>query len=110
LPTAKVIQRNVAALSVEQATDVVFGDAFIWSAKFAPEGVPLAVFCSPPYDFYVSRKDDMLRLIQRWTEISPPGSQMVVEADERFEMAGLPEPEGWDVRQYPPAVVAVHRC
>jgi len=33
----------------------------------------------------------------------------VVEADGRFDTGRLPEAEAWDVRSYPPAVVAVYR-
>jgi 16S rRNA (guanine966-N2)-methyltransferase len=69
--------------------------------------MPLTVFCSPPYDFYVERREAILDLIGRWVHFSPSESQMVVEADERLDMASLPEPEKWDVRTYQPAVVAV---
>jgi 16S rRNA (guanine966-N2)-methyltransferase len=110
LPTAQLIERNIAALGIGDAAEVVFGDAFSWSNAFqTAAAIPVAVFCSPPYDFYADRLDSMLRLVQRWTDFAPPGSQIVVEADERFDMAGLPEAESWDVRQYPPAIVAVWR-
>jgi 16S rRNA (guanine(966)-N(2))-methyltransferase RsmD len=110
LPTSKVIERNITALGVEGAAKVVFGDAFSWSQLFQPDtATPLTVFCSPPYDFYVDRDENMLRLIQRWADIAPPGSQIVVEADERFDMTRLPAADQWDVRQYLPAVVAVLR-
>jgi 16S rRNA (guanine966-N2)-methyltransferase len=107
-PTAKLIERNLASLGVEASADVVFGDAFSWSAAFEPRlAQPLTVFCSPPYDFYAERHDEMLRLIERWVQSAAPDSQIVVEADERFDMGQLPRPGDWDVRRYPPAVVAV---
>jgi hypothetical protein len=49
----------------------------------------------------------MLALIGRWVEAAPAGSQMVVEADERFDFGLLKLPERWDVREYPPAVVGI---
>jgi 16S rRNA (guanine966-N2)-methyltransferase len=133
LPTAKLIERNIEALKIGPAADVVFADAFHWSAGFRPEAgrlskpattsgsmpqlpltehsdhMPLTVFCSPPFDFYVERREQMLELIGRWVKLAPAESQIVVEADERFEMGSLPEAESWDVREYLPAVVAVLR-
>ncbi|HMC09678.1 MAG TPA: hypothetical protein VKH44_00250, partial [Pirellulaceae bacterium] len=66
------------------------------------------VFCSPPFDFYVERRPEMLALVSRWIEVSPEGSQIVVEADERFDFQSLPQPEKWDVRNYPPAVIGIY--
>jgi 16S rRNA G966 N2-methylase RsmD len=71
--------------------------------------LPWAVFCSPPYDFYVERIDDMLELLGGLLEASPAGSVFLVEADDRFDFQQLPDFERWDVRSYPPAVVGVYR-
>ena len=107
-PTAKLIERNGAAIGVTDKIEVVFGDAFRWSSEFPfDEAGMLTVFCSPPYDFYVERPAEMIELIQRWVEGSPPGSQIVVEADERFDMQMLPRADAWDVRKYAPAVVGI---
>jgi 16S rRNA (guanine966-N2)-methyltransferase len=108
LPTAKLIEQNAAALGVADKIQAVFGDAFRWSADFNGGGQqPLTVFCSPPYDFYVERRAEMLALIGCWIEVSPAASQIVVEADERFDFASLPKAEAWDVRTYLPAVVGI---
>jgi 16S rRNA (guanine966-N2)-methyltransferase len=109
-PTVKLIEQNVAQLGVGERAEVVFGDAFAWTRRYQPvKEIPLTVFCSPPYDFYVERRAEMLDLIGRWTEIAPPGSQIVVEADARFDLGSLPDAPSWDVRGYPPAVVAIYR-
>lgn len=109
LPTVKLIERNAAALGVTDRVKVVFGDAFRWSHDFAPAaGAPLAVFCSPPYDFYVDRRDEMLELAVHWIALAPGGSLLVVEADERFDFGLLPQAKEWDVRSYPPAVVGIY--
>jgi 16S rRNA (guanine966-N2)-methyltransferase len=109
LPTAKLIEQNLAALALGERTEVIFGDAFAWSAAYRPpaDAPPLVVFGSPPYDFYVDRKQEMLKLIAHWTKIAPAGSQIVVEADERFDFGLLGAAEIWDVRKYPPAVVGI---
>src|SRR4051794_29361484 len=69
LPTANLIKAGAAQFGVAEKISVVFGDAFLWSAKFSAEGEqPLTVFCSPPYDFYVERRQEMLDMIARWVE------------------------------------------
>lgn len=109
LPTAKLIEQNAAALGISDKIKVVFGDAFGWTAEFCDKMTsPVAVFCSPPFEFYVERQEQMLMLISRWLEFAPPDSQIVVEADERFDFATLPQRDRWDVREYFPAVVGIY--
>jgi 16S rRNA (guanine(966)-N(2))-methyltransferase RsmD len=109
-PTAAVIRQNVATLDAAQIAEVLAADTFIWARRQLPAGeIPWLVFCSPPYAFYADRRDDMLSLVTRLLEASPPGSVLVVEADESFDMQLLPQADQWDVRAYPPAVVAIYR-
>ena len=108
LPTAKLIEQNAAALGVAEQVEVIFGDAFGWSEEFCSRAPSVVtVFCSPPFDFYVDRREQMLALIDRWTSNALPVSQIVVEADERFDFSSLPQQERWDVREYFPAVVGL---
>jgi 16S rRNA (guanine966-N2)-methyltransferase len=107
-PTLELIRRNAEAVGVGERTTPVFGDAFLWTKSFTPaDATPLVVFCSPPYDFYVARRGEMLELIARWVEVAPPASRIVVEADEHFDLAALPQAAEWNTRAYPPAVVAI---
>lgn len=108
LPTTKIIEQNAAVIGVQRQTNVIFGDAFRWAKHpTAPTDRPWVVFCSPPYEFYVSRQHDMLELIERFIEKAPPGSCLVVESDEQFDTQRLPSAVIWDIRHYPPAVVAI---
>lgn len=110
-PTADIIRKNIVTLHAEQQTDVVPGNTFIWWKKrgtVLPEA-PWAVFCSPPYDFYVTRAGEMLELIAGLVQAAPSSSLFVVEADERFDFLTLPDPQAWTVRAYPPAVVGIYR-
>lgn len=109
-PTANVIRQNAAALGVEQQAEVVAGNVFVWFRRgLAPADGPWVVFCSPPYDFYVDRTDEMLELIAGLIRSAPTESVFVVEADQRFDFQTLPDPQAWDVRCYPPAVVGIYR-
>lgn len=105
-PTAKLIRQNAASLDVTDRVEVVPGNAFVWLRRgLAPVGRRWTVFCSPPYDFFVDRTDEMSALIATLVETAPVGSVLVVESDARFDGRILPDAEQWDVREYPPAVV-----
>jgi 16S rRNA (guanine966-N2)-methyltransferase len=109
-PTAAVIRKNVAELGVEPLCHVVTANVFFWASQRPELGPgPWVVFSSPPYDFYVDRTDAMLELLGGLIQRAPPESVVVVECDSRFDLTTLPEPNAWDARFYPPAVVAVYR-
>jgi 16S rRNA (guanine966-N2)-methyltransferase len=109
-PTAETIRQNIALLEVADRAQVVVGNVFLWFRR-APElgAAPWTVFCSPPYDFYVDRAAEMLELINGLAAAAPNGSVFVVESDARFDTSLLPAAYDWDIRTYPPAVVAVGR-
>jgi 16S rRNA (guanine966-N2)-methyltransferase len=122
VPTARVIEENVAALGVKDQCAVLVTSAFLWgkrdAANFANAGGGDAparswlVFVCPPYEFFVERQDEMVTLITSVMHAAPVGSIVVVESDERFDFAALAvgdAAEAWDVRPYPPAVVGVWR-
>ncbi|HEX5447160.1 MAG TPA: RsmD family RNA methyltransferase [Pirellulales bacterium] len=109
-PTADRIRRSAADLDVESACEVVAADTLLWLRRGVPpadDQRPWLVFCSPPYDLYVSRRDAMLALVEQLWAAAPLESRFVVEADERFDLALLPEPAAWRLRDYPPARVGV---
>lgn len=141
VPTARVIEQNIKGLGVEGQSTLLMTSAFLWgkrnltagdgqwwradgqsaveapSTSFgtppAPGAVPWLVFCSPPYDFFVSRQEETLGLIAAVMEYCPPDSIVVTESDERFDATLLPTGEQyhgvkeWDVRTYSPAVVGI---
>jgi 16S rRNA (guanine966-N2)-methyltransferase len=109
-PTAAVIRQNLAVLGLEADCQVIAANTFVQlrpGSISAPRDLPWVVFCSPPYAFYVERKEQMLTLISTLFAEAPPESWIVVEADERFDMALLPHPDDWDIRSYPPAEIAM---
>ena len=127
VPTAKVIEENLSALSVAERAEVLVTSAFLWGKReFQGRGdggkgkgeiiLPWLVFCSPPYSFYQERQAEMLELVVGILEHAPPESILVIEADKAFDFALLPgniaekrrEP-GWLIRTYPPAVVGIWR-
>ncbi len=121
IPTARVVEENIATLGVENQTELLMTSAFLWGIRDLPNAEssaekPWLVFCCPPYSFYVDRQEEMLALITAVLKNAPPGSILMVEADERFDFDLLPggvrkekKGDGWDVRTYYPAVVGVWR-
>jgi 16S rRNA (guanine(966)-N(2))-methyltransferase RsmD len=111
IPTARLIEQNAALLGVESQVDVVAADTFFWGRtgrdKAVSQGHPWLVFCSPPYDLYVARREDMLTLIRGLLAESPAASVFVVESDRRFDFGVLADLGAWDVREYPPAVIGM---
>jgi 16S rRNA (guanine966-N2)-methyltransferase len=109
-PTADIIRQNIIALEVESQTQIVPGNTFIW-AKRQPDlgAAPWLVFSSPPYEFYESRTEEMLELLVGLMQSAPEKSVFLVEADDRFKFDLLPNPNAWDIRSYPPAVIGVYR-
>lgn len=131
VPTARVVEENIAALDLQAQSALLTTSAFLWGKRDLPDGKlgfedsksnPVEseqgwlVFCSPPYAFYSERQNDMLQLIQRVMLAAPYGSIVVVEADENFDFQRLPggiaekkQRTGWRVREYPPAVIGLWR-
>jgi 16S rRNA (guanine966-N2)-methyltransferase len=110
VPTVAIIRQNIATLGVEERCNLVTGNVFSWMRKKPVLGEePWTVFSSPPYDLYVDRKDDMLRMIGELIDAAPADSVFVVESDERFDLSDLPEPDAWNCRKYFPAFVGLFR-
>ncbi len=108
-PSAAIIRQNIATLAVEDRVELATGDVFAWwKRRPTLPDTPWVVFCSPPYDLYVTQTEEVCRLIGGLIEASPIGSLFAVESDARFDFERLPCPDRWDVRRYPPAVVGVY--
>ena len=109
-PTADVIQQNIDSLNLTSQCRVVSANTFLWIRKpIELPATPWLVLCSPPFDCFVDRCDEMLGLIGHFFDRAPDGSRIVVESDERFDPNLLPDAERWDVRTYLPAVVGIYR-
>jgi len=108
-PTARVLEENIAALGVQDRTELIPGNVFLtalWQHRLST--TPWLVFSSPPYAFYEERRDQMLQLLGGLLEAAPDASLFVVESDDRFDFGLLPDRDSWDVRSYPPAVIGIY--
>ena len=111
VPTTKLIRDNAEALELVEQVTILAHNSFLWVKQqldTLPRR-PWCVFICPPYEFFASRKEDMQRQIGTLIEKAPEGSVLIVEFDEQFDAAELPDAEGWDVRVYWPAHVGIYR-
>lgn len=112
-PTAGIIRENVRSLDIEDKVDIVAANVFIWAIREPklPADTPWVVFCSPPWSFFTERLEEMTALMGGLFERSPEGSILMVESDTTFDHVwpseSLPETSQWDIRPYPPAVLAI---
>jgi 16S rRNA (guanine966-N2)-methyltransferase len=106
-PDVRLIEQNAAGLGIAAQLDVRAGDTFLQYNGLELGDDPWLVFCCPPYEFYVSRTAELVTLVEWFCNASPPGSLIVVEADQRFDVGLLPNADVWDVRSYPPAVIGM---
>jgi 16S rRNA (guanine966-N2)-methyltransferase len=118
VPTARVVEENLAELGVTEKATLRVTSAFLWSKRDLdsptdgpPRDLPWLVFCSPPYVFFLDRQEEMLELIRRVTAAAPAGSTIVIESDQQFDFdLFMGEDRGaWDLREYPPARVGIWR-
>ena len=110
-PTAALVRQSAADLGIAELCEVLAADTLLWARRprGLPSDCPWLVFCSPPYALYVDRPVEVLGLIAGLLAAAPARSVLVVEADARFDLATLPAPEEWQIRTYPPAVIAIYR-
>ncbi len=111
LPTAALLRQNLDSLRLRDCVDLCKTDAFFWAKdKSRPkdDSKPWLVFCSPPYDFYVTRQKDVLEMLDNLLAVAPPDSMFVIESDDRFDFDLLPvRPDPKRIRSYPPAEIAI---
>ncbi|EAQ80130.1 RsmD family RNA methyltransferase [Blastopirellula marina] len=110
IPTSKLVRQNLDDLGLSDRAQLFAANTFFWARRLPKfDETPWVVFCSPPYELFISQADEMLALINQMIAAAPPDSIFVVESDERFDFASLPYAEAWDVREYSPAVVGILR-
>jgi 16S rRNA (guanine(966)-N(2))-methyltransferase RsmD len=107
-PSVQLIKDNIAKLELSDRVEAIAGDAFFWAPRHQPDtDRPWTVFCCPPYDFYVERREETIDLVRKMTLAAPAQSRIVVEADARFDFELLAELGEWRVHGYPPAWVGI---
>lgn len=110
-PTARIIEQNIRALHLEEKAHVFTGDVFLWYKRRPdlPKDHPWLVFCSPPYSFFNERTQDVFDLLKSLYDQAPAQSVFVVESDTTFDWSAFESLGPWDIREYAPAVLGIHK-
>ena len=109
-PTADRLREAARELGVEDRVEVRAGDALVWARRLPadlPRDAPWVVFVSPPWALFAERPADLVALVAGVLGAAPAGSTIVVESDDRFDPAVLPEAARWRSRAVPPAVLHI---
>lgn len=122
VPMVREMRQNSARLGLDNQLEIHLTSAFHWTDRQkqlasqmdppscqdqAHVASPHLVFVCPPYSLWESAKSEMLALINDWIDLSPAGSQFVLELNDEDYVANLPTGLDWDVRRYFPAYVAL---
>ena len=110
-PTADLLRKSARSLGVEDRVEVKTGDVLLWAKRMPelPTTAAWIVFVSPPWEFFQTRREEVVRLVAAMRQAAPAGSTIVVEADTSFDPGALPEAGDWEVRPIPPAVLFLSR-
>lgn len=110
-PTADVLRRSARGLGVEGQVEVRPGDVMLWAKRLPdlPREMPWVVFVSPPWSFFSERTAELMALVTTMQQAAPAGSMIVVESDDTFDAALLPDAGQWDSRPILPAVLHIRR-
>ena len=106
-PTADALRRSATALGVSDRATIRPGDVLLWARRMPeiPVDAPWTVFVSPPWSMFQSHAAEVMGLVSAFVAKAPPGSRIVVEADDTFDPATLPDAAAWEIRPMPPAVL-----
>jgi 16S rRNA (guanine966-N2)-methyltransferase len=96
------IQKAIDRFGVGDRTFVVKADAYRWGERWVPPpGGPVNIFLSPPFpDLQPGKVDAFLKLVRDLMAKAPDQSVLVIQAEDGFPEAELPDLPAWDLRKY----------
>lgn len=111
VPAVRLLRQTVETFGLGERAQVMQGDTLHWFSVHRPQREawyrePRLVFCSPPWEMFAQRGPELVALLQLLANTAPGGARLVVEADERFDFASMPDVE-WDIREYKPARIGI---
>ena len=96
------IRKYAERFGVADRVRVLRADAYRWAERWVPPAAgAVNIFLSPPFpDLAADRIDVFLGLVRRILDAAPDESVLVIQAEEGFPVADVPDPAAWDVRAY----------
>src|SRR4051812_354738 len=97
---AGAIDRHIKAFGVGDQASVVRADAYRWVDHWPGSGEPVNVFVGPPYPDFERRFADLLVLMGDLQLKTPPGSVLILQAEDKVFVEKLPGADQWETRRY----------
>jgi 16S rRNA (guanine966-N2)-methyltransferase len=94
------IDGNLRAFGVAGQAQLVRSDVYRWAERWRPPAEPVNLFLSPPFPDLRDRLDEFLRLVARLQAALAAGSVLILQVEDGFDAAALPDPARWERRKY----------
>jgi 16S rRNA (guanine(966)-N(2))-methyltransferase RsmD len=97
---ADAIERSARTFDVAAAADIVRQDVYRWAERWLAPPEPVNIFLSPPFADLDERAADFHQLVAILESKAPAESVIILQVEETFDVATLPDAERWERRQY----------
>ena len=94
------LERHIAEFGLNDQARIVRTDVYRWIERWHAPDEPVTLFLSPPFRDYEQRLDELLSVIAQLQERVQPGSVIVLQAESKATLEGLPVRAEWDERRY----------
>ncbi len=96
------MQKAADRFGVADRVQVLRTDGYRWAERWVPTpGQPVNVFLSPPFpDLTGAKLTDFFTLAGTLWAKMPDESVLVLQVEDGFPVAEVPDPTAWDVRKY----------
>jgi len=100
---AQEIQRHISRFGIESNAFVLRADAYRWAERWITpiDGEAVNLFLSPPFpDLQGPKLTAFMRLVRVLFDKAPVDSCLILQTEDDFPFAELPQAEDWDLRHY----------
>jgi 16S rRNA (guanine966-N2)-methyltransferase len=94
------LERHIAEFGLNGQARIARTDVYRWIERWQAPDEPVTLFLSPPFRDYEQRLDELLSVIAQLQERVQPGSVIVLQAESKATLDGLPVRAEWDERRY----------
>jgi 16S rRNA (guanine(966)-N(2))-methyltransferase RsmD len=98
--TADAIERHLRSFKIADQARVLRADVYRWVERWPGSNEPVNIFVGPPYPDFQRRFGDIVTLIAELQARTALGSVLMLQSEEGFDTAKMPDAERWDIRKY----------
>jgi 16S rRNA (guanine966-N2)-methyltransferase len=98
--SADDIEGYLRSFGVVDQSQLIRSDVYRWAERWRPPAEPVNVFLSPPFADLQDRPEDFLAMVRRMQSSLAYGSVLILQVEEGFDVAALPDAGRWENRKY----------